>query len=106
MGRDITYDCWSCDLLCAASSPDLYKINLEQFGSSIGTSFIEQVHHVNGEGMTSIEPAAGTIIDIRVLKESGLMVLALDGSQIPAYFIRALGPFPKWCSSLDLCWNL
>ena len=24
MGRDIAYDHWSCDLLCAASSPDLY----------------------------------------------------------------------------------
>ena len=30
MGRDIAYDHWSCDLLCAASSPDLYRINLEQ----------------------------------------------------------------------------
>jgi len=30
MGRDMAYDCWSCDLLCAASSPDLYRINLEQ----------------------------------------------------------------------------
>ncbi|CAN1238166.1 Nucleolar protein 10 [Linum grandiflorum] len=30
MGRDIEYDCWSCDLFCAASSPDLYRINLEQ----------------------------------------------------------------------------
>jgi hypothetical protein len=30
MGRDIAYDCWSCDLLCAASSPDLYRINLQQ----------------------------------------------------------------------------
>jgi ribosome biogenesis protein ENP2 len=30
MGRDMTYDSWSCDLLCAASSPDLYRINLEQ----------------------------------------------------------------------------
>lgn len=30
MGRDMTYDCWSCDLICAASSPDLYRINLEQ----------------------------------------------------------------------------
>ena len=30
MGRDIAYDYWSCDLLCAASSPDLYRINLEQ----------------------------------------------------------------------------
>ena len=30
MGRDIAYDHWSCDLLCAASSPDLYRINLKQ----------------------------------------------------------------------------
>ncbi|KAL5726458.1 hypothetical protein ACHQM5_009500 [Ranunculus cassubicifolius] len=28
MGRDTAYDPWSCDLLCAASSPDLYRINL------------------------------------------------------------------------------
>nr|XP_023872476.1 nucleolar protein 10 [Quercus suber] len=39
MGRDMAYDCWSCDLLCAASSPDLYRINLEQgrFLSSLTT---------------------------------------------------------------------
>ncbi|KAK7301860.1 hypothetical protein RJT34_12736 [Clitoria ternatea] len=30
MGRDMTYDCWSYDLLCATSSPNLYRINLEQ----------------------------------------------------------------------------
>lgn len=30
MGRDMEYDSWSCDLLCAASSPDLYRINLKQ----------------------------------------------------------------------------
>lgn len=30
MGRDIAYDSWSCDLICAASSPDVYRINLEQ----------------------------------------------------------------------------
>ena len=30
MGRDLEYDCWSCDLLCAASSPDVYRVNLEQ----------------------------------------------------------------------------
>ncbi|KAG4146929.1 hypothetical protein ERO13_D05G190600v2 [Gossypium hirsutum] len=29
------------------------------------------------------------------------MLLALDASQIPAYFIPALGPVPKWCSSLE-----
>ncbi|CAN1795542.1 Nucleolar protein 10 [Linum perenne] len=39
MGRDIEYDCWSCDLFCAASSPDVYRINLQQgrFLSSLNT---------------------------------------------------------------------
>ncbi|TYH09938.1 hypothetical protein ES288_A07G137500v1 [Gossypium darwinii] len=31
----------------------------------------------------------------------GLMLLAFDASQIPAYFIPALGPVLKWCSSLE-----
>ncbi|KAL0453199.1 UNVERIFIED_CONTAM: Nucleolar protein 10 [Sesamum latifolium] len=54
-----------------------------------------------GEGMTSIEPAAGKINDMCVFKESGLILLALDSSQIPSYFIPALGPAPKWCSYLE-----
>ena len=53
-----------------------------------------------GDGMTSIEPI-GTINDICVFSDSGLMLLALDGSQIPSYFILALGPAPKWCSYLE-----
>lgn len=51
--------------------------------------------------MTSIEPAAGKINDMCVYKESGLLLLALDSSQIPSYFIPALGPAPKWCPALD-----
>ncbi|CAN1238167.1 Nucleolar protein 10 [Linum grandiflorum] len=54
-----------------------------------------------GEGMTSIEPNGGTINDICVFKNSGLMFLALDGSQIPSYFIPSLGPAPKWIASLE-----
>ncbi|BBN17361.1 ribosome biogenesis protein ENP2 [Marchantia polymorpha subsp. ruderalis] len=30
MGRDLSYDCWSCDLLVAASSQEIYRLNLEQ----------------------------------------------------------------------------
>ncbi|CAI9103347.1 OLC1v1001810C1 [Oldenlandia corymbosa var. corymbosa] len=222
MGRDLAYDCWSCDLLCAASSPDLYRINLEQgrflsplstqsealnvvtrskvhglvacggedgfvecfdvrarssvgridavspagdvydqevtalqfdedggylmgVGSSSGkvliydlrssvplrvkdhmygnpilsikwhktlnsgtTKLITADKHIvriwdpeTGEGMTSIEPTAGNINDLCVFKGSGLMLLALDNSQIPSYFVPALGPAPKWCSHLD-----
>ncbi|KAL3616092.1 hypothetical protein CASFOL_040386 [Castilleja foliolosa] len=39
MGRDIAYDSGYCDVICAASSPDLYRINLEQgrFLSSLST---------------------------------------------------------------------
>lgn len=221
MGRDIAYDCWSCDLLCAASSPDLYRINLDQgrflsslvtqspavnvvsrsaihgliaaggddgvvecfdarkkssvgrinvimpaggvdqevtavqfdenhgYFMAVGTStgkiliydlrmsdpvqvkdhmygspilkikwhqtlnsaepkvvsadrHIVRVWNPNtGDNMTSIEPTAGAINDICIFRDSGLMLLALDCSQIPAYFIPALGPAPKWCSHLD-----
>ncbi|KAH0865205.1 hypothetical protein HID58_082416 [Brassica napus] len=221
MGRDMTYDNWSCDLLCAASSPDLYRINLEQgrflsplttqspalnvvsrsnlhglvacggedgavecfdmrmkssaarinavthggdaasevtaiefddseglqvaVGSSAGKVFIYDLRtsapiHVKdhmyespilsikwqrtlntqqpklittdkqivriwdpntGEGMTSIQPSGGGINDICVFPGSGLMLLALDSSLIPSYFIPELGPAPKWCSPLE-----
>ncbi|KAF7804019.1 nucleolar protein 10 [Senna tora] len=221
MGRDMEYDCWSCDLLCAASSPDLYRINLEQgrflsslntqspalnvvsrsklhglvacggedgavecidmrvrssvgridtngpsgdvnqevtalefdedggflmaVGSSAGKVLIYDLRSSNpvqikdhmygsaildikwhrtlnydrpklitsdnhvvriwdpetGEGMTSIEPTGGTINDVCTFSGSGLIFLALDCSQIPSYFIPALGPAPKWCSSLE-----
>lgn len=51
--------------------------------------------------MTSIEPTAGTINDICTFPGSGLMLLALDCSQIPSYFIPELGPAPNWCSYLQ-----
>lgn len=34
MGRDLCYDRWSCDLLLAASSSEVYRLNLEQVCSS------------------------------------------------------------------------
>ncbi|KAL2319234.1 hypothetical protein Fmac_028203 [Flemingia macrophylla] len=245
MGRDIAYDCWSCDLLCAASSPDLYRINLSSklhglvacggedgvvecfdmrvrssvgridvvgpsgdvdqppsralatvaslshcrapsstslgsravvvyfasvasrrchiheevtalefdgdggfmmaVGSSAGKVLMYDLrsshpirmqdhmygssildikwHHTlnyeqpllitsdnhvvriwdpeTGEGLTSIEPATGTINDVCTFPGSGLILLALDCSQISSYFIPSLGPAPKWCSSLE-----
>ena len=54
-----------------------------------------------GEGMTHIEPTAGAINDVCTFPGSGLMLLALDCSQIPSYFIPELGPAPNWCSYLQ-----
>ena len=56
---------------------------------------------LQGNKMTSIEPDGGAINDVCVFRNSGLVLLALDNSQIPAHFIPALGPAPKWCSHLD-----
>ncbi|KAJ4775262.1 Embryo sac development arrest 7 [Rhynchospora pubera] len=221
MGRDIAYDCWSCDLLCAASSPDIYRINLEQgrflqsltsqspginvisrsaihgliacggedgavecfdmrqkssvgristlastndidqevtalkfdenqgYLLAVGTStgkipiydlrmsdpvrvkdhfygeaissikwhqtlnltepkLITADGHVvriwdpnTGDDMAKVESSGGTINDVCIFKKSGLLLLALDNGQIPAHFLPALGPAPKWCSYLE-----
>ncbi|KAI5070277.1 hypothetical protein GOP47_0014620 [Adiantum capillus-veneris] len=221
MGRDLAYDCWSADLLLAASSPELYRINLEQgrflapistrspavnvlarspvhgllacggedgavecfdlrqkaavgrisiggtmesgdqpvtalrfddsegfqlaVGTSLGqillydlrsstpihvkdhmygTSIVDIKWHESlsstrkhiitadshvvriwdpntGDAFTNLEPPAGSINDICVVRNSGLMFMALDSPQIPAYFIPTLGPAPRWCSYLE-----
>ncbi|KAE8771961.1 Nucleolar protein 10 [Hordeum vulgare] len=48
-----------------------------------------------GNNMTIIEPDNGSINDVCIFSNSGLMLLALDNSQIPAHFIPALGPAPN-----------
>jgi hypothetical protein len=51
--------------------------------------------------MAKVESSGGTINDVCIFKNSGLMLLALDNGQIPAHFLPALGPAPKWCSYLE-----
>ncbi|KAJ0077949.1 hypothetical protein Patl1_37118 [Pistacia atlantica] len=55
----------------------------------------------HGEGRTPIEPSGGKINDVCLFKYSGLVLLALDSSQIPAYFIPDLGPSPKWFAPME-----
>ncbi|MFS7911804.1 putative nucleolar protein 10/Enp2 [Helianthus anomalus] len=51
MGRDIIYDCWSCDLICVASSPDLYRINIEQAQAAANPMVYEEyIETEAGEG--------------------------------------------------------
>ncbi|KAF4374454.1 hypothetical protein F8388_016005 [Cannabis sativa] len=181
MGRDIAYDYWSCDLFCAASSPDLYRINLEQgrFLSSLTTQspalnvvsrskvhglvacggedgsvecfdmrmrssvvvelmlfhLLVEVTALEFDGDADFQMAVGSsggkvlIYDLRssqpwhqvlgseqpklittdshIVKiwdsktDTGLILLALDSSQIPAYFLPVLGPAPKWSPRLQ-----
>ncbi|XP_024523152.1 nucleolar protein 10 [Selaginella moellendorffii] len=54
-----------------------------------------------GKSITNIEPPNGHINDVCVFPNSGLIFVAVDNTQIPAYFIPALGPAPKWCSYLE-----
>ncbi|CAI9092523.1 OLC1v1027780C1 [Oldenlandia corymbosa var. corymbosa] len=184
MGRDLAYDCWYCDLLCAASSPGLYRINLEQgrFLSPLSTQsealnvvtrskvhglvacggedgFVEcfDVHTRSSVGRIDAVSPAGDVYDQEVTalqfdedggylmgvgsssgnvqiydlrssvplrvkdhmygnpilsikwhktlnSETTKLITAdkhIDNSQIPSYFVPALGPAPKWCSHLD-----
>lgn len=51
--------------------------------------------------MTTIEAPTGEINDVCVVKNSGLIFMALDSPRISSFFIPSLGPAPRWCSSLE-----
>lgn len=51
--------------------------------------------------MTNIEAPTGEINDVCVVKNSGLLFMALDSPRISSFFIPSLGPAPRWCSSLE-----
>ncbi|XP_019161891.1 PREDICTED: nucleolar protein 10-like [Ipomoea nil] len=72
MGRDIAYDCWSCDLLCAASSPDLYRINLEQ-----------------GRFLTSLSTQSPALNVVSRSKIHGLIACGGDDGAVECFDLRA-----------------
>ncbi|URD76256.1 Nucleolar protein [Musa troglodytarum] len=78
---------------------------LRELSLEFGRHLVSEIINFQGENTTSIEPNCGAINDICVFNESGLMLLALDSSQLPAYFVPALGPAPKWYSQ-RLWWIL
>ena len=51
--------------------------------------------------MTNIEAPIGEINDVCVVKNSGLIFMALDSPRIPSFFVPSLGPAPQWCSFLE-----
>lgn len=54
----------------------------------------------HGKAFTSIEPP-NDINDVCVAKDSGLLMVANEGTQIQSYYIPSLGPAPRWCPFLD-----
>lgn len=63
MGRDMTYDWWTCDLLVGASSSELYRLNLDR-----------------GQFMAPLETGATAVNCVRVSPLHGLYGLACDKS--------------------------
>lgn len=57
----------------------------------------------DGKLFTSIKAIKknGRINDVCVIPGSGLVMLALENSNILPYFVPLLGPAPGWCSSLE-----
>ena len=55
-----------------------------------------------GANMTSIETGqSGRINDVCVIRDSGLLIAAVDAPRMEAFFVPALGPAPAWCSFLE-----
>ncbi|PWN46920.1 hypothetical protein IE53DRAFT_390942 [Violaceomyces palustris] len=56
-----------------------------------------------GENMLSVTPpsAATDLNDVHHYPGTGLLMAAVEGTQMAAWYVPALGPAPKWCSYLD-----
>lgn len=59
----------------------------------------------DGKNLTTISPPAGSessdINHVHHLPGTGLVVAAVEGTQMGAWYVPSLGPAPKWCSFLD-----
>ncbi|KAL7128478.1 hypothetical protein ABFS83_14G319700 [Erythranthe nasuta] len=90
MGRDIAYDSWSCDVICAASSPDLYRINLEQgrFLSPLSTQSpalnVVSRSKVHGLVASGGEDGAVECFDIRTRSSVGRIDAVASAGDIDA----------------------
>jgi ribosome biogenesis protein ENP2 len=49
----------------------------------------------NGKFFTSVEPDSG-INQFTLVKDSGMILAALEDPKVGCYFIPQLGPAPKW----------
>lgn len=50
--------------------------------------------------LTTVEPSTD-LNDFCIAQENGLLLGAVEDKIMPAYFIPALGPAPRWCSFLE-----
>ena len=54
----------------------------------------------SGALFTNIEPR-NPINDIELFGDSGMILVASEGTRIGTYYIPALGPAPRWCSYIE-----
>jgi ribosome biogenesis protein ENP2 len=54
----------------------------------------------HGKLFTVVEPEMNSN-ELCYINGTGLILMAVEGSRMQAYYIPALGPAPKWCSFLD-----
>ncbi|EPQ27682.1 uncharacterized protein PFL1_04820 [Pseudozyma flocculosa PF-1] len=56
-----------------------------------------------GDNLVSVTPpsSATDINDIHHYPGTGLLMAAVEGTQMAAWYVPALGPAPKWCSYID-----
>ncbi|KAK6989829.1 nucleolar protein 10 [Biomphalaria glabrata] len=67
---------------------------------SMDSKILKLWNRNTGKHLTAIEPGVN-LNQLCLVPNSGLLFLANEAPKILTYFIPALGPAPKWCSSLD-----
>jgi len=93
----------SSNSLCVAPSAALYSIHFHDASRNVisADKKIVKIWNKNtGAPFTAIEPEAD-INHVCLLKDTGMMIMAVEQPKMQIYYTPALGPAPKWCSFLD-----
>lgn len=96
---------WPADKSAASTGGVGPKTRTEAEGKvlSSDSKVIKVWDKLSGENLVSVTPpsAATDINDVCHYPGTGLLMAAVEGTQMAAWYVPALGPAPKWCSYID-----
>lgn len=70
-------------------------------GSELTCSDCSAFNIFQADNLLTVTPSSSDLNDVHNMPGTGLLLGAVEGVQMSAWYVPALGPAPRWCSFLD-----